>query len=342
MKIREIATAIGLEFFGNGELEVEGVRDTAFPTPISKSHIYFIGSTQVFESTPNIDKIAIVLTVEKFRESFPNGILAPEGEGKLALTRLLKLFDRVPNFGSGISPRASISPSAKIGQNVTILDFAVVMDNATIEDNCSIHPHTVIEPGAYIGENTTIRANVVIGYNCVIGKNCIIHSNTTIGADGFGFIDTKGQRHKVPQIGNVVIGDHVEIGASSTVDRAAIESTTIGDYTKIDDQVHIGHNCRVGRYVYLAGTAGLAGGVVLEDYVMVGGQAAIAEHLTVKKGSIIMGLTGVTKDTEEKGMYFGIPARPAMEMFRISSALSELPGLIKKVKKLENRLSQET
>lgn len=336
MKLKELSEKINYPFFGDGNLEVEGVRDLAFSTPISASHIYLVASKKVMAKNSNSKDIKLAITTEKFQSDFTNGILIPESETKLALAKTLALYERIPDFGTGISERASIHPTAKLGKNVTVLDFAVIMKDAIIGDNTVIHPHSIIEPGAIIGDNTIIRANVAIGYNCKIGKNCIIHSNTTIGADGFGFLDHKGTRVKVPQIGIVQIGDDVEIGANCTVDRAAIEYTSIGNFTKIDDQVHIGHNCRIGNYVYMAGASVLAGGVSIEDYSIIGGLVAVAEQLTVKKGSIIMGLTGITKDTEEKGMYFGIPARPATEMLRISAVLGELPNLIKRVKKLED------
>lgn len=339
MKLKELAEQIGFPFFGDGEVEVSGVRDLAFPTPISPNHIYYVGSKKAIQKNPKSSDIKIALTIEKLKPEFPGGILVTETDAKLALARILKNFEKEPNWGEGISDKASVSDSAKIGQNVRIMDFAVVMEQVELGENVVIHPNVVLEPGAKIGKNTVIRSNTVIGYNCVVGENCIIHSNTTIGADGFGFIDHKGERHKIPQIGNVIIGNHVEIGAGCTIDRAAIEYTSIGNHTKLDDQVHVGHNCRLGEKVFMAGTAGLAGGVVLEDYVMVGGQAAIAEHLTIGKGGIVMGLTGVTKDVEEKNMVFGTPARPATEMLRISSVLAELPELIKRVKKLEESQS---
>jgi UDP-3-O-[3-hydroxymyristoyl] glucosamine N-acyltransferase len=334
MNLSELGQKLNLPTFGNGDLNIVGVRDLAFPTPISDEHIYFVASKKVLEKNSSASSIKIVLTTPKLKSEFPNGLVVEEAEAKLYLAKLLQIFDRKPNFGTGISPKASIHPSAKLGKNVTVLDFAVVMEDAEIGDDSVIHPHAVIEPRARIGKNTVIRANSVIGYDCVLGENCLVHSNTTIGADGFGFLDHKGERIKIPQIGNVIIGNHVEIGAGCTIDRAAIESTSIGNYTKLDDQVHVGHNCRFGDYIYIAGCAGFAGGVVMDDYVIVGGQAAIAEHIHVKRGSIIMGLTGVTKDTEEKGMYFGIPARPATEMLRIAAVLDQLPEISRKVKKL--------
>jgi len=319
MKLKELSDKLGTTFFGDENQEVTAIRDLAFPTPILDSAIYLVTSKKVLEKNSQAKSINIVLTTDKLKSEFANGLIADEKLVKLTFAKLLGIFEQPSHYPQGISERSSIHPTASLGKNVTVMDFAVIME------------------GVKIGENTVIRGNVVIGYRCKIGSHCILHSNTTIGADGFGFIDVSGERHKIPQIGNVEIADHVEIGANCTIDRAAIETTSVGEHTKIDDHVHIGHNCRIGRYVYAAGTAGFAGGVVVEDYVMVGGQCAIAEHITLKKGSLIMGLTGVTKDTEEKGMYFGIPARNATEMLRVSSVLGDLPDLMKRVKKLEEK-----
>jgi len=337
MKLKELSDKLGTTFFGDANLEVTAIRDLAFPTPILDSAIYLVTSKKVLEKNNQAKSIKIVLTTNKLKSEFANGLIADEKIVKLTFAKLLGIFEQPSHYPQGISERSSIHPTASLGKNVTVMDFAVVMEGVKIGDNSTIHPHTILEPYSEIGENTVIRGNVVIGYRCKIGSHCILHSNTTIGADGFGFIDVSGERHKIPQIGNVEIADHVEIGANCTIDRAAIETTSVGEHTKIDDHVHIGHNCRIGRYVYAAGTAGFAGGVVVEDYVMVGGQCAIAEHITLKKGSLIMGLTGVTKDTEEKGMYFGIPARNATEMLRVSSVLGDLPDLMKRVKKLEEK-----
>jgi len=335
MKLREVSEAISYPFFGDGEIEVLGIRDLTYPSPILPDHIYYVVSKKFAQKNPNTSQIRIVLTTDSLKEEFPNGILAPEKESKVALAKILALFETKPNWGRGISEKASIHPTAKIGKNVRIMDFVVVMENSEIGDSCILHPNVVIEPEAKIGLNTEIRANTVIGYKCEIGENCLIHSNTTIGADGFGFTDFSGKRYKIPQIGNVKIGNNVEIGAGCTIDRATIESTTIGNETKLDDQVHIGHNCRIGEYVYMAGGTTLAGGVAIEDGCMIGGQTAIAEHLTVKKGAIVMGLTGVTKDVEPGSIVFGIPARPATEMLRIASLLGELPNILKRLKALE-------
>ena len=191
---------------------------------------------------------------------------------------------------------------------------------------------------AEIGDGTVLYPNAVVGHHCVIGPRCIVHGGSVIGADGFGFYDDLGGRHKIPQIGNVVIDDDVEIGANCTVDRATIESTTIGAQTKIDDQVHIAHNCQIGRFVYIAGNTALAGSVVVEDGVMISGAVAIRDHVRLAEGTMVGAMSGVASHTLAKQAYLGIPARPAHEMRRMLAALTMLPKLIARVRELEAKL----
>ncbi|WCL49144.1 UDP-3-O-(3-hydroxymyristoyl)glucosamine N-acyltransferase [Leptospira sp. GIMC2001] len=340
MKLSELAKTLNLPFQGDANYPINSVGDLEHTSPADPNSIYFVSSKKYLNKFEKAQKAKVVLTIDSLKDQYANAIIAPDKDTKVSFIQLLGLFEKKPVYKQQISPKASVADTAKIGKNVTIMDFAVIMDDVEIGDNCVIFPHVVIEDRAKIGANTVIKGGVQICYECVIGSNNLIHGNTVIGADGFGFHDANGIRYKIPQIGNVIIGDHVEIGAGCTIDRAAIESTTIGNYTKLDDQVHIGHNCRLGNYIYLAGTAGLAGSVTAEDYVIVGGQAAVAEHLTLKKGSIVMGLTGQTSDAEAKTAYFGIPGRPAIEMHRIHNAMSSLPEMVREWKKAKKNESE--
>ena len=213
------------------------------------------------------------------------------------------------------------------------------MEGAFVGPRCVVYPGAVIEPHARVGDDTVLHPGVVLGHHCSIGKRGIIHGGSVIGADGFGFFDAPGGRHKIPQIGSVEIGDDVEIGANCTIDRATIELTRIGEQTKLDDQVHIGHNCQIGRFVYVAGHTGVAGSVVIEDGVMISGMVCITDHVRLARGSIIMGASGVVRDTDPGEAYFGTPARPARQMHRINVALGRLPELLARVRELESKLA---
>ncbi len=335
MNLRNLAVKLGGEWRGNGDLNITSIKDLEHHSPVDPNAIYYIASKKYLSKHPKYRDVQIALTVDSLAEKFPNSIIVPERSSKVQFIQAVSLFEKKPVHEIKISERASIHPSAKIGKDVTIMENVVIQSNVVIGDKCVIYPNVVLESGVEIGENTELRSGVVIYYNCKLGKNNLIHSNTVIGADGFGFYDFEGVRYKVPQIGNVVIGNDVEMGANCTVDRAALEETTIGNFTKFDDHVHVGHNCRVGNYVYIAGATVLAGSVTLEDGCILAGQSAVAEHLTMKKGSILMGLSGLTEDSKEKTAYFGIPARPALEMHRIHSSLGFLPEIVKYFQKLK-------
>jgi len=308
--------------------------------PLEDGFVYFIESKSVLKRHPLAPLNGIVLTTVELAPAFPRAVVI-NGDARLAFIKLLAHLDPKPSFAAGVSKEPLVHPGARIDPSASVLPGAVVMDGAEIGARAVIWPGAVIEPRARIGEDTVIRSNVVVGYGCEVGKRCIVHSATAIGADGFGFYDRPGERHKIPHIGNVVIADDVEIGASNTIDRATIESTTIGRFTKTDDQVHIGHNCRVGRWIYIVGNTAVGGSVVLEDGVMLSGNVIVKDHLRLAAGTIVMGASAVAQDTEPKQAYFGTPARPAKEMHRINSALGKLPELLAKVRELEAKLLEK-
>ncbi len=337
MTLLELGRLLGGMIKGEPDYEIRGVRDIERLSPeqaLEEHFVYFVESKAVLKRHPLAAAGGVVLTPLAISEGFRRSV-AVSGDARLALIRLLSHFDKAPKFPAGVSPLALVDPTAKIGEGSSVLAGAVVMAGVVVGPRCTLYPGVVLEPHAEIGEGTVIYPNTVIGHHCVVGKRVLLHGGTVIGADGFGFYDEKGGRHKVPQIGNVVIGDDVEIGASCTIDRATIESTSIGAFTKIDDQVHIGHNCRLGRFLYIAGNTGLAGSVTAEDGVMISGMVSIKDHLHLAKGSIVMGMSGLAQDTEPGQAYFGTPARPAREAHKMNSALAKLPGLLAKLRHLD-------
>ncbi|MBI5882826.1 MAG: UDP-3-O-(3-hydroxymyristoyl)glucosamine N-acyltransferase [Elusimicrobia bacterium] len=340
MTLQELAAALGLEARGAPDYEIKGVRDIEMLSEdqgLEDNRVYFIESQAVLKRHPKAAERGAVLTTPAMADLFPRALIASEGKARLALIALLKKFDREPSFPAGVSPDAIVDPSAKVSASAAVLAGAVVMAGAAVGERCVLYPGVVLEPSAVVGDDTVLFPCVVVGRHCVLGKHCIVHGGTVIGSDGFGFYDEPGARHKVPQIGNVVIADHVELGSGCTIDRATIESTSIGEHTKLDNQVHIAHNCRIGRYVYIAGNTGLAGSVVVEDGVMISGMVSILDHVRLAKGTIIMGMSGVAKDTEPKTAYFGTPARPARQTHNMNAALERLPELLARVRHLEEK-----
>ncbi len=217
----------------------------------------------------------------------------------------------------GISPHASIASTAKLGSNVNIGAFTSIAADVTIGDDVTIYPNVTIEPNVTIGDGTVIYPQVSIYYACKIGRRCIVHSGVVIGGDGFGFAtDDAGTHHKIPQVGIVRIEDDVEIGAGTTIDRAALGETVIGEGTKIDNLVQIGHNVRIGKRCLLVAQVGIAGSTTLGDAVQVGGQSGFAGHLKIGDRARVYSKSAVFEDVAEGVWVRGIPAVSQREYVR--------------------------
>ncbi len=234
-----------------------------------------------------------------------------------------KYFDR-RQMPVGISPLASIEATATLGANVAIGPFSTIADGVVLGDGVVIFQNVSIEAGSTIGDGTIVYPQVSIYDRSIIGRRCIIHSGVVIGADGYGFATEGGRHHKIPQIGIVRIGDDVEIGAGSTIDRAALGETTIGDGTKIDDQVMIGHNVKVGRHCLLVAQVGIAGSTELGDDVVVAGQSGFGGHLTIGNGVQVAAKSAVLDDVPDGTKVMGIPAVPFREFARREAMLRRM------------------
>lgn len=255
-----------------------------------------------------------------------------------AFNILLNIFKPELKVAKTISPKAHIGENVKIGKNVAIMDFAYIDDNATIGDDVEIYPNVYIGQYASVDDKTILHSGVSIREYCKVGKNVIIHDNTVIGADGFGFITKNGQHTKVPQVGNVVIEDDVEIGCNAGIDRATTGSTVIGKGTKIDNLVHIGHNCVLGENCLVVAQTGLAGSTIVGHNVTFAGQVGSKGHIKVGSNSVMAARTGLIADIPENSFYAGFPARPHQEWLRIKANESRLPDMMKKMKLMEKRL----
>lgn len=240
----------------------------------------------------------------------------------------------------GISLKAIIEDGAEVAQSATVEAGVVIRKGAKIGEDCFIGANSVIGEGVEIGEDSYIYPNVSIYYGCKIGRHNVIHSGAVIGADGFGFAPLDNIYVKIPQIGAVETGDNVEIGANTCIDRGALNNTTIGEGTKIDDLVMIGHNCQIGKNVVLSGRTGLAGSTIIGDNVQCGGGSGFAGHLKVASGTIIGGGAGVPGSIDKPGYYAGyIPAMPHKEFYNILSVLKKLPDIRRQLKHLTNEIN---
>jgi UDP-3-O-[3-hydroxymyristoyl] glucosamine N-acyltransferase len=257
-------------------------------------------------------------------------------------TLLGKYQEIVQQQLTGIQQPVYISSSASYGEKVFIGAFAYLGENVKLGDNSKIHPNAFIGDNVTIGNNSVIHAGVKIYHNCVIGNNVIIHAGTVIGSDGFGFApQADGTLKKVPQIGNVVVEDNVEIGANSTIDRATIGSTIIRSGAKLDNLIQIAHNVEVGNFTVIAAQAGISGSTKVGKGVMIGGQAGLAGHLQVADGAKINAQAGLGKSLKTPGQAVtGSPAYDYNKAIRSQSMARNLPELEKRIQELEKLVKQ--
>jgi len=264
-----------------------------------------------------------------------------------AFTILLDKYNEAINAQaeqSGVDKLAFVDPSAKIGKNVFIGAFTYIAENVEIADGCKINTQTYVGAGSKIGENCTFFPGVKIYHNSVIGNRVIIHSNTVIGSDGFGFApQSDGTYNKIPQIGNVIIEDDVEIGANTTVDRATMGSTIVKKGAKIDNLIQIAHNVEIGENTVLAAQSGVSGSTKVGANSVIGGQVGIAGHLTLAKGTQIGAQAGLNFNiTEENKQWHGSPAQPLRNWMRASVIFKQLPEIEKRIHTLEEEIKRLT
>ncbi|MCL1827462.1 MAG: UDP-3-O-(3-hydroxymyristoyl)glucosamine N-acyltransferase [Candidatus Cloacimonetes bacterium] len=231
-----------------------------------------------------------------------------------------------------ISPKATIHPTATIGTDVHIEDFVVIDEDTTIKDGAIISANTVIGKRCVVGSDSKLCPNVTVYDDCHIGNKVIIHAGAVIGADGFGYLEIEGFQIKIPQVGNVVIEDDVEIGANTCIDRATVGSTIIRANAKIDNLVQIAHNCSIDSHSILCSQVGLAGSTHIGKSVYLAGQVGVAGHLTIEDNSMVGAQSGVAAGLPS-GKYFGTPAITAYEQKKITSSLKDLPAVVRFVKK---------
>ncbi len=261
----------------------------------------------------------------------------------LAFDTIVKSFGvRPPAFLSGVHEDASVDPDAILDRSkVSVLSNATILSGASIGSGTRIGPGAVVGENASIGEGCEIGPNVTIREGCIIGDRVILHAGVVVGGDGFGFEFVEGRHQKVEQLGIVRIENDVEIGASTTIDRARFGETVIGEGTKIDNQVQIGHNVIIGKHCIIVAQTGISGSTRIGDYVTLAAQCGIAGHLTIADRVTCGGRSGVIASiTEPGGTYFGYPARPLKDDRRESMRVKQLGSLLKRVKKLEERDSE--
>ena len=312
--ISEINDIIGGELIGNTTNLITGAEQLNKAT---ENQISFVASRKYWKDWEQSNASVAVIDSKVIAEPTQNKALIKVANAEMAMVKLLQLFDPgIPQFET--HKTAVIEESAQIGNNCKIGANSYIGNNVILQDGVIVYPNSTVLDDSIIGAGTVIWPNVSIRERTEIGALCIIHSGASIGADGFGFIPSEDGQSlvKVPQIGNVVIGNAVEIGANACVDRGKFSSTIIGDGSKIDNLVQVAHNCNIGRSCIMAGNSGLAGGVTLEDGVIVGGGVSIKEQTTMHMGAIIGAGSGVISDVPAGKVMLGYPAQEAKGMLR--------------------------
>jgi UDP-3-O-[3-hydroxymyristoyl] glucosamine N-acyltransferase len=287
-----------------------------------ETEISFIGNKKYEKNWQNTKACAAIVNEDISIEPGENKVFIKVKNADLAMSLVLEMFAlSAPQFAIEIHPTAVIDTSAKIGTGTRIGANVYIGPNVVLGENTTIYPNVTVLDECTIGNNTILWSGVVIRERCHVGAYCILHPNCTIGADGFGFRPCPERGLvKIPQIGNVILGNYVEIGANSSVDRGKFSSTILGDGCKIDNLVQIGHNSILGKYCIMAGNSGLAGSVTLGNGVIIGGSASIKDHLTIGDGAIIGAGSGVAADVPAGKTMLGYPAveaRTALKQWAI-------------------------
>ncbi len=240
----------------------------------------------------------------------------------------------------GVESMSFISDSASVGKDIYVGAFAYIGDNVEVGDNVKIYPNSYIGDNVKIGNGTIIYPGVKIYYDTKIGANCIIHSGAVVGADGFGFSREGEIYNKIPQLGNVIIEDDVEIGANTTIDRSVMGSTIIRKGVKLDNLIQIAHNCEIGENTAMAAQVGIAGSTKIGENCVFGGQVGIGGHITIGKNSQIGAQSGIISNTKEGSELLGSPAYPVKNFFKSSIIIPKLPDIYRQINAMEKELNE--
>ena len=298
--------------------------------PKYEHHLYTTKSSIVLVNKSFVPSASVSATLIKVENAYE------------AFASLLQLVDQARPRKKGVHPTAVIEPTATIGRDVYIGPYACIGENCHIGDECSVYPHVYIGDNTRIGDKCTMFPGVKIYHDCILGNNCVVHAGSVIGSDGFGFApQSETEFMKIPQIGNVVIEDNVEIGANVAIDRATMGSTIIRKGVKLDNLIQIGHNVEIGENTVMAGQTGVAGSAKIGRNCMFGGQVGISGHLKIADGTKIGAQSGIPGDVKkENTILLGYPAIDYKNFYRSSVVFRQLPELKRKIEELEKEIGQ--
>lgn len=336
LTLKEIAKKVDGEVIGNGELKIRGAAkiDTASPGEIT-----FLANPH-YKNMLSATRASAVILDKKIDVETPLPCIRVDDAYYRFLQVFLLFNPRREAIEPGVHDSAVIHPQAKIGKGVAIGAHTVIGRNCVIGDRSKILHGCVILDNVRIGKDCFLYPLVSVREDCEVGDRVIIHNGAVIGSDGFGFAPHEGVYHKIPQIGKVVIEEDVEIGANCAIDRATMGETVIRKGAKLDNLVHIAHNVEVGESTVMAAQAGISGSTKIGHHVMIGGQVGTVGHIKIGDFVQIGAQSGVSKSVPDKEVVFGYPARPIMKTKRIEAVLSQLPDVMKRLRKLEQTIEK--
>lgn len=335
MKLKELASRLALELNGDGEIDIFA------PVPIEAAGpgtIIFVASEKylpIFEKTS-----ASCAVVPASFASRARCATLTSSNPYYDFARILEIFFPAYRPPAGIDPTARIAEDVKLGDGASVGAYCTIANGVTIGRNAVIHPHATIYPNVTVGDDFVCHSHASIREGVIIGNRVTLLNGAVLGADGFGFGENEGELFKIPQVGTVVIQDDVEIGANSTVDRATMGATIIHRGVKLDNLVHIGHNCEVGDHSRFAAHVGLAGSVRVGSWCQFGGQSGCADHAKIGDRVMVVGQTGIPHDVADNAIIGGTPAVDVRQWRRYSAALPRLPELLRRMKALEERVRE--
>lgn len=308
-----------------------------------------VSGTITFLSNPKYNhyiyttKASIVIVNKTFKPTQPLDLtLILVEDSYLAFTKLLEYYDQMKMMKSGIEQPSVISENVTYGEDLYLGSFSYIGKNTTIGKNVKIYPNSFVGDNVVIGDNTILYAGARIYSESIIGKNCVIHSGTIIGSDGFGFAPNNDDSYsKIPQIGNVIIEDDVEVGAGTTIDRATLGSTIIRQGVKLDNQIQIAHNVEIGAHTVIASQTGVAGSAKIGKHCVIGGQVGIVGHITIGDNVKIQAQAGVGRSIESNQMLQGSPAMPYNEFSKSYVYFKKLPVIVKELEGLKKSINEK-
>ena len=326
--VAEVAARCGGRVAGDGELRLSGVRSLDAAGP---SELAFAADTRSERAAVSSRAGALLV---RSSAGFPARTVVEVADPTAAVARILTLFHPPRSARPGVHPTAIVDGEAHVDPAAEIGPYAVVGALSRVEAGAILEAHTVVGRSCVIGPGAWLHPNVVLYDGVRLGARVEVHSGAVLGADGFGYATTPQGLVKIPQVGGVVLGDDVEIGANTCIDRATFEDTTVGAGTKIDDLVMIGHNCVVGRHCFLCGQAGLAGSTTVGNGVILGGQVGVGGHLTIGNGVKAGAQTGIGGDVPDGQAVFGSPHMKYSDAMRVIAEMRRLPETARLVRVL--------